>query len=61
MFCGNFELEKFFVFFYELEKFSVVVCYLMILLFEVKILDGELFVKDKIWIGFVNVEEDYVD
>lgn len=60
-FRGNAELEKLFAGFYESDKPSAAVCHSTTLLLEAKTSSGELLVKDKIWTGFANAEEDYAD
>lgn len=60
-FRGNHDLEKLFANFYESGKPSAAVCHSTTLLLEAKKANGELIVKDKVWTGFANAEEDYAD
>jgi putative intracellular protease/amidase len=60
-FRGNHDLETLFANFYEDKKPSAAVCHATTLLLEAKKSNGELIVKDKVWTGFANSEEDYSD
>ncbi len=58
---GNEVLEELFSSFYESGKPSASVCHSTTLLLEAKKSDGDLIVKNKIWTGFANTEEEYAD
>lgn len=60
-FKGNVELQKLFVDFYESRKPSAAVCHSTTLLLEAKKSNGELVVKDKMWTGFADAEEEFAD
>ena len=60
-FRGNHELENLFASFYESGKPSAAVCHSTTLLLEAKKSNGELIVKDKVWTGFADEEEEYAD
>lgn len=60
-FRGNHDLEKLFATFYESGKPSAAVCHSTTLLLEAKTANGELLVKDKIWTGFADAEEEFAD
>ncbi|MEM8899278.1 MAG: type 1 glutamine amidotransferase domain-containing protein [Bacteroidota bacterium] len=60
-FRGNQELEKLFANFYESGKPSAAVCHSTTLLLEAKKANGDLIVKDKVWTGFADAEEEYAD
>lgn len=51
------ELYVFIVKVYEVGKVVSIVCYGMLILFKMWFLNGDFFVKGKIWMGFVDVEE----
>ncbi|MEL6193622.1 MAG: type 1 glutamine amidotransferase domain-containing protein [Bacteroidota bacterium] len=60
-FRGNHDLENLFASFYESGKPSAAVCHSTTLLLEAKKANGELIVKDKVWTGFADAEEEYAD
>ncbi len=60
-FRGNHDLENLFANFYESGKPSAAVCHSTTLLLEAKKANGELIVKDKVWTGFADAEEEYAD
>lgn len=60
-FRNNKNLQQLFVNFYESNKPSAVVCHATTLLLDTKTSNGDLLVKDKIWTGFANAEEDFAD
>ncbi|MEM7510032.1 MAG: type 1 glutamine amidotransferase domain-containing protein [Bacteroidota bacterium] len=60
-FRGNHDLENLFANFYESGKPSAAVCHSTTLLLEAKKANGDLIVKDKVWTGFADTEEEYAD
>ncbi|THV62097.1 type 1 glutamine amidotransferase domain-containing protein [Chryseobacterium candidae] len=60
-FRGNKDLQHLFVSFYEKGKPSAAVCHSTTLLLEAKTSNNDLIVKNKIWTGFADAEEDFAD
>lgn len=60
-FRGNKALEALFAAFLESGRPSAAVCHSTTLLLEAKGSYGELLVKDRMWTGFANSEEDFAD